>query len=216
MSDPVSTALETRFIAAATPSTRLIVVLHGLGDSLAGFTWMPHLLGLPWLNYLLVNAPHPYFMGFAWYDLENPEPGVLEGRARLRRLFAELKAQGWPAADTVLFGFSQGCLLALDFALRHEERLAGIVGVSGYVFGLERLPAELHPRAREQAWLVTHGSDDELLPIARTRQQMERLQALGIPIEWHEFPKTHTIDPQDELALIRAWIAARWPTSERG
>ena len=216
MSDPVITALETRFIAAPQPSRRLIVVLHGLGDSLEGFTWMPPLLGLPWLTFRLVNAPHPSFMGFAWYDLEDPEPGVLEGRARLRRLFAELAAQGWAAANTVLFGFSQGCLMALDFALRHDERLAGIVGVSGYVFGLERLPAELHPRAREQAWLLTHGSQDELLPIARTRQQMERLQALGLPIEWHEFPQTHTIDPQDELALIREWIAARWPAPDAG
>jgi phospholipase/carboxylesterase len=208
---PTLTALQSRFVPAAQPSRRLMVVLHGLGDSLLGFTWMPPMLRLPWLNYLLVNAPHPYFIGFAWYDIEDPEPGVLQGRGLLRRLFAELGAQGWPAADTVLFGFSQGCLMSLDFALRYEGALAGIVGVSGYAFGLERLPAELHPRAREQAWLVTHGTDDELLPIARTRAQMEQLRALGVPIEWHEFPKAHTIDPERELPLIRGWIAARWP-----
>jgi phospholipase/carboxylesterase len=208
---PTVTALESRFLPAAQPSRRLLVVLHGLGDSLEGFTWMPHMLRLPWLNYLLVNAPQRYFIGYAWYDLEDPQPGVLEGRERLRRLFAELGAQGWPSADTVLFGFSQGCLMALDFALRYEGALAGVVGVSGYAFGLERLPAELHPRARQQAWLVTHGSYDELLPIARTRAQMEQLRALGVPIEWHEFPKAHTIDPDHELALLRDWIAARWP-----
>jgi phospholipase/carboxylesterase len=210
---PVIDSLEARFLAAPQASPRLMVVLHGLGDSMAGFYWMPQMLGLPWLSYLLVNAPHPYFMGYAWYDIEQPEPGVLEGRGLLRRLFAELRGQGWAAADTVLFGFSQGCLMSLDFALRHDERLAGIVGVSGYAFGLERLPAELNPRAREQAWLVTHGTHDELLPIARTRAQMEQLRALGVPIEWHEFPKTHTIDPEAELALIRSWIAARWPAA---
>ena len=208
---PTVTALDARFLPAPQGSSRLMVVLHGLGDSSAGFTWMPRMLGLPWLNYLLVDAPHPYFIGYAWYDIENPEPGVLEGRALLRRLFAELAQQGWPSADTVLFGFSQGCLMALDFALRHDQPLAGIVGVSGYAFGLERLPAELHPRAREQAWLLTHGHYDELLPIAHTRAQAEQLRALGIPIEWHEFPKAHTIDPEAELPLIRDWIAGRWP-----
>jgi predicted esterase len=208
---PVITALESRFFPASEPSSRLMVVLHGLGDSMAGFYWMPQMLGLPWLNYLLVNAPHPYFIGYSWYDIEHPEPGVLEGRALLRRLFAELSAQGWTSADTVLFGFSQGCLMSLDFALRHDQPLAGIVGVSGYAFGLERLPAELHPQARRQAWLVTHGHYDELLPIARSRAQMEQLRTLGVPIEWHEFPKAHTIDPEAELPLIRDWIAARWP-----
>jgi len=208
---PTITALESRFFPAEQASGRLMVVLHGLGDSMAGFYWMPQMLRLPWLNYLLVNAPHPYVIGYAWYDIEDPAPGVLEGRGLLRRLFAELAAQGWASTDTVLFGFSQGCLMSLDFALRYQEPLAGIVGVSGYAFGLERLPAELAPRAREQAWLVTHGTYDELLPVARTHAQMEQLRALGIPVEWHEFPKAHTIDPDRELPLIRAWIAARWP-----
>jgi phospholipase/carboxylesterase len=218
MSEPAVTALEARFFpapeppdaAAPQPARRLVVVLHGLGDSLEGFTWMPQMLALPGVSYLLVNAPRPYFVGYAWYDIEHPEPGVLEGRGRLRRLFAELEAQGWPPEDIVLFGFSQGCLMALDFALRHDRRLAGIVGVSGYAFALERLPAELHPLAREQAWLMTHGRYDELLPIARTRAQVEQLRALGVPIEWHEFPKAHTIDPDAELPLLRNWIAARW------
>lgn len=207
---PEITALEARFVPAPEPSRRLAVVLHGLGDSMAGFFWMPQMLALPRLNYLLVNAPHPYFIGYAWYDIENPEPGVLHGRERLRALFGELAAQGWPSAETLLFGFSQGCLMALDFALRWPEPLAGIVGVSGYAFAPERLEAELHPRAREQAWLMTHGTHDELLPIGRTRSHVQHLQALGIPVEWHEYPKAHTIDPEAELPLIRDWIAARW------
>ena len=32
-------------------------MLHGLGDSIEGYRWMPEALDLPWLNYLLVNAP---------------------------------------------------------------------------------------------------------------------------------------------------------------
>ena len=100
--------------------------------------------------------------------------------------------------------------MSIDFALRYDQPLAGIVGVSGYAFALDALEAEMHPRARQQAWLITHGSDDELLPVQRTRAQMEQLKAAGVPIEWHEFPKTHTIDPEAELSLIRDWIAARW------
>lgn len=210
MDVPRITALTTRFIPAPAPSSRLAIVLHGLGDSMDGFAFLPQMLGLPWLNYLLVNAPLPYFTGYAWYDLDDPTPGILAGRERLRALFAELDGAGSPTEDRVLAGFSQGCLMSIDFALRYERPLAGIVGISGYAAFLSRLERETTPQARQQAWLITHGTLDELLPIERTRAQMEQLKAAGIPIEWHEFTKGHTLDAERELPLIRAWIAARW------
>ena len=61
--------LKTEFAPAMEKnSRRLLIALHGLGDSTAGYRWLPSALQLPGLNYLLVNAPDPYFGGFAWYD----------------------------------------------------------------------------------------------------------------------------------------------------
>lgn len=207
---PEIQSLSTRFVPAGRPSDRLAVVLHGLGDSWAGFTWMPGELNLPWLNYLLVNAPDAYEIGYSWYDIANPAPGVLRSRGLLNALFAELAEQGWESRNVLLFGFSQGCLMTIDFATRYAQPLAGIVGVSGYTFDLNAIAAEMTPQAREQAWLMTHGSHDELLPVSRTRAQVERLRSHGLQVEWHEFAKAHTIDPYDELPLFRSWIDARW------
>ena len=80
--------LTTEFIPAREPGSRwLLVMLHGLGDSLAGFRFLPTALRLPWLNYLLVNAPDDYYGGYSWYDIPgNAGPGV----ARSRKLIAEL------------------------------------------------------------------------------------------------------------------------------
>ena len=49
-------------------SRRLLIMLHGLGDSVQGYRWLPDALNLPWLNYLLVNAPDEYYGGYSWYD----------------------------------------------------------------------------------------------------------------------------------------------------
>ncbi len=38
---------------------------------------------------------------------------------------------------------------------------------------------------------------------------MEQLQGWGIPIEWHEYAKEHTIDMEDEMPLLRRWIGER-------
>ena len=206
---PEISAFTARFVPAAEPSDALVVVLHGLGDSMEGFFWLPEALGLDGVNYLLVNAPHPYTIGYAWYDSENPASGVLQGRELIGRLFAELEAQGWQSRNILLFGFSQGCVMCIDFALRHSQPLAGIVGISGYALIDDDSKGEIHAQARSQSWLVTHGHHDTTLPMARTRSTMEQLQGWGIPIEWHEFAKEHTIDQEDEIPLLRCWIGER-------
>jgi len=67
--------LETELIPATQEiEPRLMIVLHGLGDSMEGYRWLPEAMRLPWLSYLLVNAPDPYYTGFSWYDFEN-DPG---------------------------------------------------------------------------------------------------------------------------------------------
>ena len=60
--------LHFELIPAAKKSSRLMIVMHGLGDSLAGFRWITEAMQLPWLNYLLVNAPDEYYGGYSWYD----------------------------------------------------------------------------------------------------------------------------------------------------
>jgi phospholipase/carboxylesterase len=195
------------FVPASEPSRKLMIVLHGLGDDLEGFRWLPGGLSLSRLNFLLVNAPLPYYEGFAWYDPErDPQPDLERNRARLARLFEELEAQGWTSPEVLLFGFSQGCVVAADFALRWERPLAGVIGVSGYVFFSDSVDGEIHPQARQQPWLISHGTYDSLLPIERTREQVRRLKRLGIRVDWLEVRKDHSIDPGEELAAIRGWI----------
>jgi phospholipase/carboxylesterase len=56
-------------------SRRLMVMLHGLGDSLEGYRWLPEAMGLPWLNYLLANAPDDYYGGYSWFDFSSTRKG---------------------------------------------------------------------------------------------------------------------------------------------
>ena len=88
--------LETDLVPAQEKdSRRLMVVLHGLGDSMEGYRWLPPALGLPWLNYLLVNAPDPYFGGYSWYDFSGDAgTGVERSRALLFELLDEWRIEG--------------------------------------------------------------------------------------------------------------------------
>src|ERR1041385_7547627 len=142
--------LKTDLMAAAQDGSRnLLIALHGLGDSMEGYRWLPAMLRLPWLNYLLVNAPDPYYGGYSWYDFAgDPAPGVARSR---RLLTALLDAQRplFPSDQTLLFGFSQGCLMTLETGLRYAHRLAALIGISGYVHDEHALARALSPLARE-------------------------------------------------------------------
>src|SRR5690242_12118397 len=134
-------------------------MLHGLGDSIEGYRWMPEALDIQWLNYLLVNAPDEYFGGYSWYDfIGDMTPGVTRSRDLLTKLLDEQRAKGFPAEQITLGGFSQGCLMSLEVGLRYPHRFAGIMGISGYVCDPDKLIQELSPVARQQRVLATHGT----------------------------------------------------------
>lgn len=200
--------LEHRLIPAADrDSKRLLLMMHGLGDSLAGYLWMPQTLRLPWLNYLLPNAPDDYYGGYAWFDIYGDMvPGVRRSRELLFELLDAWRGRGWPTEQTVIGGFSQGGLMAIEVGLRYPHRFAGVMSISGLVCQPDKLLQELSPVAREQRLLVTHGTLDPILPLAVTKRQIRHLQNAGLNIAWHEFEKDHTIAGAAELGLIRDFL----------
>ena len=203
------TTLHSEFIPAADKTSRcLMVMLHGLGDSIEGYRWLAEAMNLPWMNYLLVNAPDEHYGGFSWFDIDNHPPGVLRSRKSLFQLLDDLRAKHFPAEQITLGGFSQGCLMTIDAGLRYPHRLAGLVGISGWVFELEKLLHEAPPAARQQRLLVTHGTFDTLIPVAKVREQIKTLKAAGFDAEWREFPKAHTIHGEEELSVIREFVRA--------
>ena len=184
----------------------LMVMLHGLGDSIEGYRWMPEAMALPWLNYLLVSAPDDYYGGYSWFDYpDNYKPGVQRSRKLLFELLDDLRAKGFPAEQITFGGFSQGSLMAIEIGLRYPHHFAGIVGISGWVCEVEKLLKELSPVAMQQRLLVTHGTMDPLIPIAMVQGQVRQFKAAGLNVEWREFTKVHTI-AEDELAVVRDFV----------
>src|SRR5215469_15363444 len=71
-------------------SRRLWIMLHGLGDSIEGYRWLPQAMRLPWMNYLLVNAPDKYYGGYSWYNFAGQPGDIVPGVERSRKLLFQL------------------------------------------------------------------------------------------------------------------------------
>ena len=198
--------LENQFIPAKIPSKKLMIILHGRGDSSDGFLALPDFLDQEDLNYILFDAPFEYFTGFSWYQLPpNQLPGIEYSSKLLTKDLDALFASDFNAEESYLFGFSQGSLLTFEFGVRYHRVLAGYIGISGYIYDTEKLLKETRPELKEARWLSTHGTKDPVLNFETSKKQIERLIEGGFSIEFKSYEKDHSIT-KEELEMIAQWL----------
>jgi len=208
--------------------TATILILHGLGAD--GNDFVPvaeelQLDGVGPVRYLFPHAPvmpvtinNGYRMR-AWYDVMGFDAAAPQDEAGLRRsqqlveaLIAREVQRGITSERIVLAGFSQGCAMALLTGVRHAQRLAGIVGLSGYLPLAAQTEAERHPANQHTPIFLAHGMHDEVVALDRAEASRDALQALGYPVEWHEYPMGHSVSPLEirelDAFLVRVLSAA--------
>lgn len=198
-----------------------LIVLHGLGADGHDFEPLAQQMDLSALGPVRWIFPHApvrpvtinggYRMR-AWYDLlgtelqrREDEPGLRASLKKVLALVARERARGVAARRIVLAGFSQGCAMALLAALRCEERLAGVAGLSGYLPLANLTAAERHGANADLPVFLAHGSLDPVVPMAAGSTTRDLLKQLGHEVEWHEYPMGHTVSVE-ELEALRAWI----------
>jgi phospholipase/carboxylesterase len=145
----------------------------------------------------------------AWYDIlqlgggPEDEAGIRASQKLVEALIAEEKKRGIGAI--VLAGFSQGGAIVLQTALRHAERLAGVLALSTYLPLHATLEAERSPANRDLPIFMAHGQYDDIIPLARAEQSRKMLERLGYPVQWHVYPMPHSVSPE-EIAAISAFL----------
>jgi phospholipase/carboxylesterase len=205
----LTSALDHEFIFSLLPSDCLMIVLHGKGDSLKPFRRFDQELGLKRMNYLLLNAPKKFAGGYSWYG-EPPfqRQGVIKAREKMFDLLTELESLGWNPENIFLLGFSQGCLVAADFALHYPKKLGGVIGISGYFNFAPRWKKYISDAVTKTPWLLTHGHADQILPLSDTKYGVKKLRELGLKINWVESNKDHSFANSD-YSVIRKWLSSR-------
>jgi phospholipase/carboxylesterase len=212
--------LETIEIDTAAKPSAAVIWLHGLGADGHDFEPIVPELGLPGstpVRFIFPHAPQrpvTINMGMrmrAWYDILQmgggleDEAGIRESQDLLEKLIATQKQKGIPARKIVLAGFSQGGAIVLQTALRHPERLGGVMALSTYLPLQSKLEQERSPMNNDLPIFMAHGAYDNMIGIDRAERTRDALLASGYPLEWHEYPMPHAVCPQ-EIADIAAFL----------
>jgi len=197
------------FIRSRQPSEKLMIVLHGKGDSLVPFREFDKELKISDLNFLLLNAPLKFMGGYSWYK-EPPfmRQEVEQVREKMLQLLDEVMQQGWKPENIFLFGFSQGCLISADVALHFPHQLAGVIGISGYFHFFPRWRKRLSQGAQKTPWILTHGFRDSILPLHLTKFGVKKLKDAGVQVDWIEMNKSHVLK-DEEYPVLRKWLRSK-------
>lgn len=167
-----------------------VIFLHGYGANGADLIGLADVLGeyMPDTLFLAPDAPeqcvgNPF--GLQWFPIpwidgsseETAAAGLMAAAQDLQAfLDGVMVEEDLLPEQVVLFGFSQGTMMALHVAPRRDEAVAGVVAFSGRLLEPELLADEAVCRP---AVLLVHGDADEVVPVAALPQAAEALQKAG-------------------------------------
>lgn len=198
-----------------------VLILHGLGADGRDFLPVAEQLDLSSVGpvrFIFPNAPvmpvtinGGYEMP-AWYDIlgadltqRQDEAGLRHSQLAIDALIEREKSRGVASHRIVLAGFSQGCAMTLMTGLRHPDRLAGLLCMSGYLPLADKTAAERSPANQDVPIFMAHGTRDPVVLLPRATASREHLQSLGYEVQWHEYAMEHSLC-QEEIQDIEDWL----------
>ena len=199
--------------------TSAVIFLHGYGANGADLMGLAEVLAdhMPGTLFLAPDAPETTVMapmGLQWFPIPWIDGSSEEDAANgLQAASEDLNAYldgvmvdyDLLPEQVVIFGFSQGTMMALHVAPRREDPVAGVVAFSGRLLQAEALQEEAQCK---MPILLVHGDADEVVPIDALPHAAEALEAAGFKEVYAHIMKgtCHGIGPdglQVALAFMR-------------
>lgn len=195
------------------PHQRLLLLVHGYGahendligiaDALPGSHHVLSLrapLALPW-------------GGFAWYPIYPSGSGFSSDLEAAKSVLDSLEVaipkwcheKGVDLGKVTLLGFSQGSILSQALLFRKPEWFEAVIGLSGYL-NKDLLPDQVPQAIRGTNIYLTHGTEDEVIPVDWARKSREAYESMKIPHTYREYAIGHGIHPQG-VEDVAKWLA---------
>jgi phospholipase/carboxylesterase len=214
------TSLFAKEFRAGVPSSHgrspALIFLHGRGADENDLPGLRDHLDLRF-HCFSVRAPFPFeFGGYTWYELlgiGNPEPKEFQQSYELLSNYIDsIRSRNDIDASAIyLFGFSMGSMMALAYALRHPDRVRGVVAHSGHIPEMNGIVYRWNDLASISIF-VAHGSLDPVVPVALGRRARELLTKSNADFVYKEYPISHTI-AEESLADISGWLTEKLNSS---
>ena len=189
----------------------MLVLLHGFGANEQDLLPMAARLD-PRLAVASLRGPYQIRPGsYSWVngdtadELDNARRMVIECIDQLA------DSTGADRGRVYLAGFSQGAMLTLAIALTEPEKIAGAAVLSGRLVAAVRDNHAAPERLRDFPFLVTHGTNDQQIPVRSAHEIRQALKQMGVAVDYREFESGHYISDFN-IGALDQWLRRRLAT----
>ena len=186
-----------------------IIMCHGYGGdgkdiSSLAINWQRF---LPDAVFLCPNGPEVCNInpnGYQWFDLSSEKDEIILEKS----LFAENKLNifldqilnnfNLNPKNLCLVGFSQGCMMAIQVALKKKEEINCLLGYSGKIINQDHLLKNIISKPK---FFLMHGADDSIVSPTYLLESKEFLNSLGIKIKTKLFKNCEHKIPIEGVSL---------------
>uniref|UniRef100_A0A061QJ69 Lysophospholipase II n=1 Tax=Tetraselmis sp. GSL018 TaxID=582737 RepID=A0A061QJ69_9CHLO len=198
-----------------------VIILHGLGDTAAGWASLANMFSIPGVKFIFPTAPmRPITLNMGmvmtgWYDISSleevnqkeDEQGIRESWRYVEGLVAQEEASGIPSSKVVVGGFSQGGAIAM-MAARSDKKFAGIVGLSTYVPLRDDAGGIVSEANRTTPILMCHGKSDMVINFEYGSGSANLLSEKGASVSFKEYPYMGHEACIEELEAVKEFLGA--------
>jgi len=195
----------------------LMIMLHGYGSNEQDlFSFADELPD----ELLIISTKAPLTLGmgsYAWYSIRFSEDSAnfsdtTEAKSSLEKIdtfISEVKKEFKVNTNNIfLLGFSQGTILSIAYALNYPDKVQHVVALSGYVNQQLLQDGFKENNFNNLDLFVSHGSEDQVIPVIWARKTPDFLNALGIENSYKEYPVGHGVAPQN-FYDFQKWVQER-------
>lgn len=194
-----------------TPSTTLLVLLHGYGSNEEDLFSFAPTLPEDWLI-VSFRAPHnAHYGGYSWYDIDlmNVENrvDVPQARQSLENVLANIMSvsnrYGLTDNQTHLIGFSQGGIISYALALEYPELFNKVACLSAYPE--EKIMPNIvkdKKKLEHLRFFISHGTDDATVPLEWGRKAADLLYDLSCFFSFREYMSGHGVNQKNYMDLM--------------
>ncbi len=189
-----------------TNPSSIIFLLHGVGSNGEDLIQLAPLWAKDVPGEVLFISPDAPFecdmapTGYQWFSLLDRSPAMLQAGISvtmpiLQKFIDEQRSRfDLPMAKVALVGFSQGTMMSLYTAPRLPEKIAGVLGYSGALYGGEELLEDSNSVQKPPIRLI-HGEADDVVPVQAYHAAQDVLVKAGFEVSGHTTPfLPHSID----------------------
>ena len=174
---------------------QIVVLCHGYGGdgndiSILAINWHRF---LPDTIFLCPNAPEICAVnpqGYQWFDLESEKQEIILEKS----LIAEEKLNSYldqvlddlnlEPNNMALVGFSQGCMISIQVALKKKQQINCLVGYSGKIINQKHLSDNINSKPKI---FLMHGENDTIVSPTYLLEAKEYLVKNGLKIKTKMF-----------------------------